>query len=107
MLEQQMLFFRTNSADLSNFMLLDRMVMFLKGNPNYRLIVNGHADSEDREQAPGYLSQLRAERVKRYLLDSGVPLQQVAVRGYSNREPLMNANSPTENQRVVFRLEAY
>ncbi|WP_367388771.1 thrombospondin type 3 repeat-containing protein [Lewinella sp. LCG006] len=107
MLEQQILFFRTNSADLSNFMLLDRMVLFLKENPNYRLFVNGHADSEDREQAPGYLSQLRAERVKRYLLDSGVPLQQIAVRGHSNREPLLNANSPTEHQRVVFRLEGY
>ncbi len=107
MLEQQILFFRTNSADLSNFLLLDRMVVFLNQHPNYRLFINGHADSEDREEAGGYLSQLRAERVKRYLLDSGVPLQQIAVRGHSNREPMLNANSPTEHQRVEFRLEGY
>jgi outer membrane protein OmpA-like peptidoglycan-associated protein len=107
LLEQQILLFRTNSADVTNFMLLDRMVAFLIQHPNYRLFINGHADSEDREDAPGYLSQLRAERVKRYLLDSGVPLPQLTVRGHSNREPLMNANFATEHQRVVFRLEGY
>lgn len=107
LLSGQVLHFRVNSADLFNYPLLDRMVSFLRRNPAYRLSINGHADIEAREEAPGYLSQLRAERVKRYLLDSGVFEQQLIVRGFSNRQLLHTGETPTRsflNRRVEFRL---
>lgn len=107
LLSAQVLHFRINSADLFNYPLLDRLVSFLRRNPTYRLGINGHADIEAREEAPGYLSQLRAERVKRYLLDSGVMEQQLVVRGFSNRQLLHTGESPTRsylNRRVEFQL---
>ncbi|MEL6659333.1 MAG: thrombospondin type 3 repeat-containing protein [Bacteroidota bacterium] len=108
LLSKQLLHFRINSADLFNYPLLDRLVQFLHRNPSYRLSIHGHADLADREEAPGYLSQLRAERVKRYLMDSGVNDRQLLVRGFSNRVPLYTDESPARrflNRRVEFSLE--
>lgn len=108
LLSEQVLYFRVSSADLFNYSLLDRMVLFLRQYPTYRLSINGHADSELYEEAPPYLSQLRAERVKRYLMDSGVSERQLLVRGFSNRQPLHTGDSPTRsflNRRVEFKLE--
>lgn len=108
LLSKQLLYFRVNSADLFNYPLLDRLVQFLRRYPTYRLSIHGHADVADLEEAPGYLSQLRAERVKRYLVDSGVSDQQLIVRGFSNRVPLYTDDSPARrylNRRVEFSLE--
>ncbi len=108
LLSKQLLHFRVSSADLFNYPLLDRFVAFLQRNPSYRLNIHGHADLAEREEAPGYLSQLRAERVKRYLMDSGIPDRQLLVRGFSNRVPLYTEDSPARrflNRRVEFSLE--
>ena len=107
LLSAQILHFRVSSADLANFYLLDRIVSFLKRQPTFEIKIHGHADVEGREEAPAYLSLLRAERVKRYLIDSGVPEQQIYVRGFSNRERLYTGDSPVRshlNRRVEFNL---
>ena len=108
LLSEQVLYFRVNSADLFNYSFLDRLVNFLRNYPAYQLAINGHADAEGREEAPAYLSQLRAERVKRYLLDSGVAERQLLVRGFSSRELLYPGDAPTRNflnRRVTFSLQ--
>jgi OmpA-OmpF porin, OOP family len=107
-LSNQLLYFRPNSADVSNFMLLDKLRDFLRQHPDYHLMINGHADGSGSEDNTGYLSLLRAERVRRYLEDTGANPDQLAVRGFSGREPRGAGTSPADqaqNRRVAFRME--
>lgn len=106
-LSMQVLQFAPNSADLSNFALLDRLYTFLTTHPNYRIRIHGHADPHSDDTAD-YLSSLRAERVKRYLTDMGVASQQVITEYSGDRRPI--ASSPAnlgqaQNRRVEFFIE--
>jgi hypothetical protein len=108
LLNAQRLYFGARNADLANFMLLDKLAGFLRNHPSYRVLIIGHADGYGSEEAFNYLSQLRAERVKRYLLDSNVPEDQLLMRAAGARMPLQAAATPTAqmmNRRVEFLVE--
>jgi outer membrane protein OmpA-like peptidoglycan-associated protein len=102
-LARQQLFFRTSSADLDNFYLMDRFVAFLSKNPAYQLTINGHSDGV-YDEAPEYISELRAERVKRYLMDSGIAANRLTVYGHRDRQPLAGTSSLADQRRVAFQL---
>jgi outer membrane protein OmpA-like peptidoglycan-associated protein len=106
-LGDQMLHFRANSADVINFAMLDRLADFLRRQPSYRIQIHGHADGAGGEEGPVYISQLRAERVKRYLTDSGIDETRITARGFSGQHPLDTSGTATgraKNRRVGFDL---
>ncbi len=65
----------------------------------------GHADERGTEEFNLQLSQKRAASVKRYLVDLGVPANQLKTVGYGETRPVENASSEeawAANRRVEF-----
>lgn len=71
-----------------------------------RLTVQGHADSRGSEEYNEELSRARAQAVKAYLVQAGIPEAKIDVESYGERRPIVpNADTPAEyqkNRRVEF-----
>lgn len=67
---------------------LDRVVASLKGHSGERVEVAGYTDSRGTAGANLRLSQARADAVRGYLIERGVPPEQVVARGYGEDDPV-------------------
>lgn len=72
--------FEEGSSAFSDFSLLDQIALFLIKNPDYHLLVEGHADPA--ESGAMRISQSRAEACLRYLEEQGVPVARLRAKGY-------------------------
>ena len=75
--------------------------------PHERFTVEGHTDSTGTEEHNIGLSQRRADAVRYYLLDQGVPSAQVVARGYGESRPKATNDTPEGrqlNRRVEIRI---
>jgi outer membrane protein OmpA-like peptidoglycan-associated protein len=96
--------FATNEAALGEDLGgLDTVLVRQRNNGTAaRLIVRGHADP--KEQDGDRLAKERAEAVAKWLIDAGLPKEDVQVRGYGST--LVVSRESAENQRVDFELVA-
>jgi outer membrane protein OmpA-like peptidoglycan-associated protein len=65
--------------------------------------VNGHTDDVGTDEYNQKLSERRAEAVRRYLLDAGVPPEIMTVTGWGKRKPRVDGASEAaraKNRRV-------
>lgn len=89
--------------------ILDKMVKFMKNNPNVILQVDGYTDSKGSEEYNMRLSIRRARAVKTYLTKHGVPANRMVAEGHGKTN-LLEADDPNEregkpkNRRVEFSL---
>ncbi len=101
-----MIFFDVNKYDikpeeLSKFPDFVRQV---KENPEVRFEINGHTDSTGSEGLNQVLSEHRAKAVADYLLDQGIPRDQIAVvQGFGKSQPL-DPNNLAKNRRVEVQI---
>jgi OOP family OmpA-OmpF porin len=100
--------FETNSAELrpESFPILETAVATLKKNPDLRIEVAGHTDSQGSDAYNLALSERRAATVMRYLQDAGVA-NALTSRGYGERSPIADNTSEEgrlRNRRVVLRV---
>lgn len=79
--------------------ILDRAARVLLDNPSLRVEVAGHTDATGDPQQNLRLSRLRAEAVRQYLVDRGVPPQQMIAQGYGASRPLTRETSAAANAR--------
>ncbi len=101
--------FPTNSYQMSD---LDRrslapFIAYLQAHPSMRVELQGHTDNVGRKADNQLLSQRRAEAVQAYLIEQGVPAQQLSARGYGDSEPIAsNEDSAGRamNRRTVFEV---
>ena len=79
--------FEVNGADLQpgTQVQLLRLVEFLKGNPDRKVLIEGHTDSIGRSEYNLQLSLLRAESVQSFLVGNGLPADRVTPRPGSAR----------------------
>ena len=85
---------------------LDKLADFLLDNPDFKLHISGHTDSNGREDFNLQLSQERADIIKEYLVFFGsVPEDRVTAKGYGSSKPV-NGSSLTDdlNRRVEFEI---
>lgn len=62
---------------------LDHDIEILKKNPNVKLIINGYADSRGSQEYNARISQMRANTVRNYFLQHGVPAKRIVeTKGY-------------------------
>lgn len=85
---------------------LDRIAGILGRCDGARVEIGGHTDNRGRKELNQRLSLRRAEAVLDALIDRGVPLARLAVRGYGEEEPV--ASNKTEagrarNRRIAFK----
>ncbi len=74
------LLFEEGSSTLSDPGILDQIALFLIKNPDYHLLLEGHADPG--ETSAMRISQNRAEACMRYLEVQGVPINRLKAKGY-------------------------
>ena len=70
--------------------------------------IAGHTDARGSAQYNLMLSEKRAEAVRRYLIEAGIPAQRLRARGYGESQPLRSGNdtvSYAANRRVELRLQ--
>jgi len=84
---------------------LDKLADFLLDNPDFRLNINGHTDSDGREEFNLRLSQERADIIKEYLVYFGsVEEDRIEATGYGSSRPVVKETSE-ENKRLNRRVE--
>lgn len=93
------------SIDAANHLL--NAVQQLKANSTLKIEVQAHTDSVGDDEYNQWLSEQRAEAVRQFLLDEGVPGEQVSARGYGESQPVATNETPqgrARNRRVEFRI---
>lgn len=109
-LEFESIQFGNSEAGLTTAMYndLDRLADFLLDNPDLKLKISGHTDSEGREEFNLKLSQERAESIREYLIFfGGIDESRISARGYGSSKPIVLENSDEDkklNRRVEFEI---
>lgn len=99
--------FDSDSATIrpASFPVLDRAIAILRDNPDVRVQIQGHTDNTGRASRNRELSQQRAESVRQYLIEHGIPEARLEARGFGPSRP--RAPNDTEegrarNRRIEF-----
>jgi len=82
---------------------LNTIFEFLIKNPNVRVEISGHTDSEGPDNYNLVLSELRAKSVTRYLILRGIPASRLIAKGYGETKPVTTNSTEigkTQNRRV-------
>jgi WD40 repeat protein len=79
---------------------LEEVATFLKTFPNTEAVINGHTDSVASEKYNLKLSQKRAEKVMRYLIDKyGIDPSRIKAKGFGESMPVADNNTKEGRQR--------
>lgn len=97
--------FKTDSAELSDesLAILDGVSATLAANPQIKVMVAGHTDSDAEDAYNKDLSQRRAQSVVDYLTGQGVDRNNVIAKGFGEEQPIADndsAEGKAENRRV-------
>jgi outer membrane protein OmpA-like peptidoglycan-associated protein len=79
--------------------ILSRIAGVLLASHGYRLQVYGHTDDVGGASYNKQLSERRAEAVKKYLVDAGVPANLIDAKGYGESSPALAQKSPAARQK--------
>ena len=108
---KQTVYFDTNKATIKavSFALLDDVGAALRDNPKIEVEIQGHTDSQGKDDFNKKLSQRRAESVKAYLARKGVDASRMVPKGYGEDVPIADnrtAGGRSQNRRVEFVITA-
>ncbi|MFA0960846.1 OmpA family protein [Roseivirga sp. BDSF3-8] len=99
--------FENGKADLlpAMFADLDRVIDFLLDNPDFRLKISGHTDSDGSEDLNRKLSQERADAIRDYIIRFGqIDPERIEAIGYGSEKPIVEETTE-ENKRLNRRVE--
>lgn len=80
---------------------LNKLAGLIRKNPDVALVIGGHTDSQGNESHNLELSRQRAEAVRTWLQQKGLPTNNLAVQGYGSGRPV--AANDTETGRALNR----
>ncbi|SKB55492.1 Outer membrane protein OmpA [Parapedobacter luteus] len=78
---------------------LDKLVALLNDYPGATLIVDGHTDATGTETYNQWLSEKRAESVKKYAVEKGLDETRITTNGYGQSKPVAPNNTKEGRQR--------
>lgn len=84
--------------------MLDSHANFLRGNPSYKVTVEGHADERGTPEYNISLGERRANAVKMYLQGKGVSEDQISIVSYGKEKPAVlghDESAYAKNRRAV------
>ena len=102
--------FKFNKADLPDAAreIVDNLVSQLKAdNKNIYIEIQGYTDSVGSEEYNMKLGEMRAEAVRRYLAENGIPLHRIATISYGEGRAIASNNTSqgrSQNRRVVIQV---
>lgn len=91
----------------SSYKYLDEMALYLIANPKYKTEISGHTDNTGNYDDNQKLSEERAKSVVDYLVEKGVPSENLSSVGYSSDKPIADnstAEGREKNRRVEFKI---
>jgi len=86
---------------------LDTLVELLLKYPNMVVEISGHTDNRGKPKDNLTLSQNRANAVVTYLIEAGIPAEQMVAKGYGQDNPIDtndNDKGRLNNRRVEFKI---
>jgi outer membrane protein OmpA-like peptidoglycan-associated protein len=89
-----------------SYVALDSIATILLANPQARAEISAHTDNAGSPADNLHLTTLQAEAVRNYLVNKGVPFQQIVARGYGATVPLTPDTTPrgrAANRRIEIR----
>lgn len=97
------IFFDYDKFELKNtsYTELNRVVQLLQRSPSLSIEIAGHTDNQGSDSYNQKLSENRAQSVKDYLIEKGVPAKRVSIKGYGSSSPI--ATNDTEEGRAANR----
>ncbi|HET9275442.1 MAG TPA: OmpA family protein [Gemmatimonadales bacterium] len=100
----QVLIFRTEDQDT-----LRKLAAILRENPEIKIVIDGHADSDGRVEYNAELGRTRAEAVREFLRAEGVPLDRmtVLIRSFGECKPRAGNNMEEGGRELNRRTEMY
>jgi outer membrane protein OmpA-like peptidoglycan-associated protein len=102
--------FKFNQGDLPDAAreILDNLISQLKAdNRNVYVEIQGHTDSVGDEDYNMKLGEARAESVRRYLAENGIPVHRISTISYGEGRPIASnktSQGRSENRRVVIQV---
>jgi outer membrane protein OmpA-like peptidoglycan-associated protein len=108
----QNIFFETAKSKLlaKSFPKLNEVVTILNENPTYKVQIDGHTDSQGKDEYNQGLSDERAASVKAYLVSKGIAESRLSSTGYGETKPVADNNTAAgraKNRRVEMTLSNY
>lgn len=96
-------FFGNASSVLSapNKAKLKHVVKWLKNNPDKSITVEGHASTNGNLDANRNLSEIRANKVKDFLVSQGADESRISVEAFGSDRPEFKPGASAKNRRVV------
>ncbi len=103
------IFFEFDKYDLKNESRseLGKLISFLEKNPRLKIEISGHTDNVGGKQYNQQLSEKRANAVKEYLLQHGIPEAHLQSVGFGDIKPIADNASEqgrTLNRRTEFKI---
>ena len=110
LLTNQKIRFETNSAILSdgNNQLLTKLVEIIQSCPGFKIVIEGHTDTDGEVVANQILSEQRAYRVYDELVKRGIRSSSLLAIGYGESRPLNTDNtaeSKAQNRRIELTVQ--
>lgn len=90
-----------------SFSILNQIAVTFIANPTYKVEIQGHTDNVGQAQMNKELSEKRAQAVRKYLIDAGVPATQLTAHGYGDERPIADNSTKAgraKNRRVEFNI---
>lgn len=102
-------YFHRASPELlpESFPELGQLYETMRQNPGLEIEIRGHTDNIGEESVLKSLSEARAARVRRYLIERGISPARVSSRGLGSTQPVVSNEDPATrplNRRVEFRV---
>lgn len=83
----------------SSYPSLNDLSQILSENSDYNLLIEGHTDNVGNRSTNMTLSKNRAEAVKKYLVNKGVPQEKLTTKYYGPDKPIADNSTPEGRQR--------
>ena len=101
------IYFASGSSNLKpeSYPILDSVAILLRDNPNARIQIAGHTDSDGGESSNQTLSEGRAQSVYTYLVSKGIAGNRLTTIGHGESNPIVPNNSAANkarNRRIEF-----
>lgn len=102
-------FFDTDKFDLKekSKVELDKLVKFLKSNPELVIELSGHTDNVGSDSDNQLLSENRAKAVRQYLIDNGIDPKRLKAKGFGEDRPIATnetAEGRAQNRRTEYKV---
>jgi outer membrane protein OmpA-like peptidoglycan-associated protein len=97
----------TSTIDKDSYEVLDEIYSFLKSNKNVKVEIGGHTNGIPPHDYCDKLSSTRAKAVYDYLVNRGIPADQLTSKGYGKRALIASDSTPNgriKNQRVELKI---